>query len=75
LPITGDGAGRHIRPAIQLPPVLMRPAVRFVTRSPVAPNNPMPLPLPQIEALMLDTIRHSIYNQPPTDWSRSPTSA
>jgi hypothetical protein len=29
LPIAGDGAGRHIRPAIQLLPVLMRPAVRF----------------------------------------------
>jgi hypothetical protein len=26
--------------------------VRFVTRSPVAPNNPMPSPLPQIEALI-----------------------
>jgi hypothetical protein len=33
-------------------PVLMRPVVRFVTRSPVAPNNPMPSPLPQIEALI-----------------------
>jgi len=32
-------------------PVLMRPVVRFVTRNPVAPNNPMPSPLPQIEAL------------------------
>ncbi|MBO0737760.1 MAG: hypothetical protein J2P48_14500, partial [Alphaproteobacteria bacterium] len=31
---------------------LMRPVVRFVTRSPVAPNNPMPSPLPQIEALI-----------------------
>jgi hypothetical protein len=31
---------------------VMRPAVRFVTRSPVAPNNPMPSPLPQIEALI-----------------------
>ena len=33
-------------------PVLMRPAVRFVTRSPVAPNNPMPSPIPAIEALI-----------------------
>ena len=33
-------------------PVLMRPVVRFVTRSPVAPNNPMPSPLPAIEALI-----------------------
>ncbi len=33
-------------------PVVMRPVVRFVTRSPVAPNNPMPSPLPQIEALI-----------------------
>src|SRR5207245_10012475 len=32
--------------------VVMRPVVRFVTRSPVAPNNPMPSPLPQIEALI-----------------------
>src|SRR5499425_894252 len=31
---------------------VMRPVVRFVTRSPVAPNNPMPSPLPQIEALI-----------------------
>jgi hypothetical protein len=30
----------------------MRPVVRFVTRSPVAPNNPMPSPLPAIEALI-----------------------
>jgi hypothetical protein len=33
-------------------PILMRPVVRFVTRSPVAPNNPMPSPLPAIEALI-----------------------
>ena len=33
-------------------PVVMRPVVRFVTRSPVAPNNPMPSQLPQIEALI-----------------------
>src|SRR5690349_12182379 len=31
---------------------VMRPVVRFATRSPVAPNNPMPSPLPQIEALI-----------------------
>ena len=36
----------------ELLPVLMRPVVRFVTRSPVAPNNPMPSPLPAIEALI-----------------------
>jgi hypothetical protein len=36
----------------ELFPVVMRPVVRFVTRSPVAPNNPMPSPLPQIEALI-----------------------
>jgi hypothetical protein len=39
-------------PAGSLLPVLMRPVVPFVTRSPVAPNNPMPSPLPQIEALI-----------------------
>ena len=33
-------------------PVVMRPVVRFVTRSPVAPNNPMPSPMPAIEALI-----------------------
>ena len=33
-------------------PALMRPVVRFVTRSPVAPNNPMPSPMPAIEALI-----------------------
>lgn len=33
-------------------PVVMRQVVRFVTRSPVAPNNPMPSPIPQIEALI-----------------------
>ena len=33
-------------------PVLMRPVVRFVTRSPVAPTNPMPSPIPAIEALI-----------------------
>ena len=35
-------------------PVVMRPVVRFVTRAPVAPNNPMPSPLPQIEALIAE---------------------
>jgi hypothetical protein len=35
-----------------LMPVLMRPAVRFVTRSPVLPSNPMPSPLPEIEAII-----------------------
>ncbi|HEY3908988.1 MAG TPA: hypothetical protein VGM07_03765 [Stellaceae bacterium] len=33
-------------------PIVMRQVVRFVTRSPVAPNNPMPSPLPAIEALI-----------------------
>ncbi len=33
-------------------PTVMRQVVRFVTRSPVAPNNPMPSPLPKIEALI-----------------------
>ena len=32
--------------------VVMRPVVRFVTRNPVAPNNPMPSPMPAIEALI-----------------------
>jgi len=36
----------------ELLPVLMRPAVRFVTRSPVAPPNPIPTPWPAIEALI-----------------------
>src|SRR4029077_18052298 len=36
----------------ELLPVLMRPVVRFVTRSPVSPNNPMPSPIPAIEALI-----------------------
>jgi hypothetical protein len=36
----------------ELMPVLMRPAVRFVTRSPVAPPNPIPTPFPAIEALI-----------------------
>ncbi len=33
-------------------PQLMRPAVRYVTRNPVAPPNPMPSPLPAIDALI-----------------------
>jgi hypothetical protein len=33
-------------------PMLMRPVVRYVTRLPVAPNNPMVSPLPEIEALI-----------------------
>jgi hypothetical protein len=33
-------------------PIVMRPAVRYVTRNPVAPNNPAPSPLPAIEALI-----------------------
>jgi hypothetical protein len=35
-------------------PLLMRPVVRFVTRSPVAPPNPIASPLPQIEALIAE---------------------
>ena len=42
----------------------MRPVVRFVTRSPVAPNNPMPSPLPQIEALIEEhQLLQRIYRQ------------
>jgi hypothetical protein len=33
-------------------PQIMRPAVRYVTRNPVAPPNPMPSPLPAIDALI-----------------------
>jgi len=33
-------------------PVLMRPVVRYVARQPVPPSNPMPSPLPEIEALI-----------------------
>jgi len=33
-------------------PLLMRPVVRYVTRHPVAPNNPVASPLPEIEALI-----------------------
>ena len=35
-------------------PLLMRPVVRFVTRSPVAPPNPIASPLPEIEALIAE---------------------
>src|ERR1700680_4273945 len=43
---------------------VMRPVVRFVTRSPVAPNNPMPSPLPQIEALIEEhQLLQRIYRQ------------
>ena len=41
-------------------PMLMRPVVRFVTRSPVAPNNPMPSPIPAIEALIEE---HQLLNR------------
>jgi hypothetical protein len=41
-------------------PVLMRPVVRFVTRSPVAPPNPIPSPLPAIEALIE---KHQLLNR------------
>jgi hypothetical protein len=41
-------------------PILMRPVVRFVTRSPVAPNNPMPSPIPAIEALIEE---HQLLNR------------
>src|ERR1700756_2292912 len=44
----------------ELLPVLMRPVVRFVTRSPVAPNNPMPSPIPAIEALIEE---HQLLNR------------
>jgi hypothetical protein len=33
-------------------PILMRPVVRYVTRLPVLPPNPLPSPLPAIEALI-----------------------
>ena len=45
-------------------PVLMRPVVRFVTRSPVAPPNPIASPLPQIEALIEEhQLLQRIYRQ------------
>jgi hypothetical protein len=40
--------------------VLMRPVVRFVTRAPVAPPNPIPSPLPKIEALIEE---HQLLNR------------
>jgi hypothetical protein len=33
-------------------PLLMRPVVRYVTRSPVLPLNPVPSPMPEIEGLI-----------------------
>src|SRR5437773_4982727 len=33
-------------------PLLMRPVVRYVTRSPVLPLNPVPNPMPEIEGLI-----------------------
>jgi hypothetical protein len=41
-------------------PVVMRPVVRFVTRSPIAPNNPMPSPIPAIEELIEE---HQLLNR------------
>jgi len=41
-------------------PLLMRPVVRFVTRHPVAPPNPMASPLPGIEALIAE---HQLMNR------------
>jgi len=41
-------------------PVLMRQVVRFVARTPVPPNNPMPSPLPGIEALIEE---HQLLNR------------
>jgi hypothetical protein len=38
----------------------MRPVVRFVTRQPVPPSNPMPSPLPDIEALIEE---HQLLNR------------
>jgi hypothetical protein len=43
-----------------LMPLLMRPVVRFVTRNPVAPPNPIPSPLPAIEALIEE---HQLLNR------------
>jgi len=40
--------------------VVMRPVVRFVTRSPIAPNNPMPSPIPAIEELIEE---HQLLNR------------
>src|SRR6202043_1945575 len=45
-------------------PVVMRPVVRFVTRSPVPPPNPIASPLPQIEALIEEhQLLQRIYRQ------------
>ena len=44
----------------ELMPLLMRPVVRFVTRNPVAPPNPIPSPLPAIEALIEE---HQLLNR------------
>jgi len=45
-------------------PQLMRPAVRYVTRNPVAPPNPMPSPLPAIDALIEEyQLLNRIYRQ------------
>ena len=41
-------------------PLLMRPVVRYVTRSPVLPLNPIPSPLPAIEALIEE---HQLLNR------------
>jgi hypothetical protein len=41
-------------------PIVMRPVVRFVTRSPVAPPNPIPTPFPAIEALIEE---HQLLNR------------
>jgi len=45
-------------------PLLMRPVVRFVTRLPVAPPNPIPSPLPAIEELIAEhKLLDRIYRQ------------
>jgi hypothetical protein len=44
----------------ELMPLLMRPVVRFVTRNPVAPPNPIASPLPAIEALIEE---HQLLNR------------
>jgi len=45
-------------------PQLMRPAVRYVTRNPVAPPNPMASPLPAIDALIEEyQLLNRIYRQ------------
>ena len=47
--VAGDRQGRSRR-AVHA--AVMRPAVRYVTRYPVAPPNPIPSPFPQIDALI-----------------------